>query len=207
MSKPKIGIGSSSIVYEGTYNGERVALKYGNITENEIYYQTLASRDNLAPKIYDYNDNVIVMEYIEGPSFRDLIISNNQHVIELYFNIIYHTIYLNQEVGILHGDLHSENILISDRIVFIDYGSAKTYHKRTHLPLDFHDLYTVSLSIIKEKSLLRSEVRAFAERIQDYHLDTSIGWYNIYNSFYEIHHELPNADEVVDILRELIFDT
>jgi predicted Ser/Thr protein kinase len=204
--KSNIGVGSCSRIYEGLHKDRRVALKYGNIKQEEIHFQTLANKANLAPKIYEYNDNVIVMEYIEGPRFKDLILSNNTHLTELYFNIIWHTIFLNQDIGILHGDLHSENIMISDHIVLIDYGSAREFPKMLQISTTsnlFHDLYTISLSILKEKTNLGPHLQLFVDTIQDYQLDTNLGWYHIYDGFYQIHHTIPDADQIVDILRHL----
>lgn len=68
-----IGKGNTSIIFLGNYENKKVSIKIerpdserkGSL-KKEAYYLIKANEHGVGPKIYGYEDNYIIMEYIEG---------------------------------------------------------------------------------------------------------------------------------------------
>ena len=73
-----IGKGNTSIIFLGNYENKKVSIKIersdserkGSL-KKEAYYLIKANEHGVGPKIYGYEDNYIIMEYIEGDLLID----------------------------------------------------------------------------------------------------------------------------------------
>jgi TP53 regulating kinase and related kinases len=77
------------------------------------------SKLGLCPKLLSYEDNKIIMEYLDGITLRDYITEKN------YKNIMKELgkkIALIHNNNIIHGDLTTSNFIWKDKIYFIDFG-------------------------------------------------------------------------------------
>ena len=93
----------------------------------------------IIPDVYEYSNNVIIMEYIDGTSYNELKIPKpKRYRIALYFTILIYE--MSVKHGFLHGDLHngnwkvqireSDNHLNNDfNIVFYDFGYVMKINK------------------------------------------------------------------------------
>lgn len=98
--------------------------------KNEANIQNIAANLNIAPKVYKVDNNLMEMEYIEGPTLdqylkRAYIDKNNlKYLLRKAIDILY-------DNGILHNDLTGNNIIITGKenieIKIIDYGHAKLF--------------------------------------------------------------------------------
>ena len=71
----------------------------------------------LTPKILNTTDTTIEMEFIDGKKIKDILDSQ----IELSEKIGYNIGKLH-EAGIIHGDLTTSNMILKEKIYFIDFG-------------------------------------------------------------------------------------
>lgn len=102
------------------------------ITQTEIDAQMLAHKLGLAPEIYSYSlENMIIMEYIEGISLDEYIKTkiqkySDRQVIKSKVGLAITKMY---NAGIRHNDLTGNNILITPNgeIKIIDYEHSVLY--------------------------------------------------------------------------------
>jgi predicted Ser/Thr protein kinase len=128
-----IGGGVSGEVYRAKLDDIKLAIKVGNVSEAELCIQNLASKNGIAPKIYSYwkchydNEMILIMEEIKGESLEMLLEKgDDNHLIDIFLNIIRTLIYMGMELHIDHNDLHTNNIMITYdyKIVIIDFGRS-----------------------------------------------------------------------------------
>ena len=147
-----IDIGYSSIIVLAlTDKDEIVALKLlrrdsrRNSLSHECNITLMASKLGVSPRIYTCNDEIIVLEFIDGTPLAYIMtnITNSLNDHSTYTNILktwlkaaIYKAYLLDIHGIDHGELSRpyKHILISPRGVFIiDYESASTRRKTTNV--------------------------------------------------------------------------
>jgi hypothetical protein len=147
--------GFGEVYYALTDSGKQVALKY--LRDNpEIELRGIAHVMNLkSPNlitIYDVRRNLesdpfVIMEYVSGPSLRDLLIAEpnglgTQKAAFFLCNIAAGLNYLHER-GIVHRDLKPGNIFYDDGYVKIgDYGLSK------HISVSRHSGQTVSVGTV-----------------------------------------------------------
>ena len=147
--------GFGEVYYALTDSGKQVALKY--LRDNpEIELRGIAHVMNLKSPhlitIYDVRRNLegdpfVIMEYVGGPSLRDLLIAEPnglgaQKAAFFLCNIAAGLNYLNER-GIVHRDLKPGNIFCDDGYVKIgDYGLSK------HISVSRHSGQTVSVGTV-----------------------------------------------------------
>ncbi len=90
------------------------------------------------PYPYRQYNNVIVMDYIDGPMLKDISIENPSK----FFDYLLEQIYImKNEAKLVHGDLSEFNILVKDQIPYIiDLGQAMTIKNEEDFR-DYYDLY------------------------------------------------------------------
>jgi tRNA A-37 threonylcarbamoyl transferase component Bud32 len=130
-----IGKGAFGTVYETcekdecTYVAKIVSKE--NFKQKEIYIQMAAARHDLAPMIYEIwdcrNNVMLIMNKINGITLNKFLRNNNdddikRRAVQKTFSAIQK---LN-DMGIIHNDLHSDNIMIreDESIIFIDFGHS-----------------------------------------------------------------------------------
>lgn len=141
-----IGKGSFSVVYSGknTDTGERVAIKKvkrGDMINDELiereikFVRMMIDRNNPYENFVRYYDIImeddslyIVMEYCECGSLSSLLIKPmNEKYMKYYFTQILNALYDLDSLGIIHGDIKPDNILLTNdfmKIKFCDFGFA-----------------------------------------------------------------------------------
>jgi len=103
----------------------------------------------MVPKLYEYNDEILVMEYIEGIKYQDLNISNNNKgkISFLLFLLLRQMIVVDKFV---HGDLHKGNWK-----VVIDTSQKETKYKIVLYDVGFclsFDFMTAIFEAIEENN-------------------------------------------------------
>ena len=147
--------GFGEVYYAVTDSGKQIALKY--LRENpEIELRGIAHVINLKSPylitIYDVKRNpadepFVVMEYVSGPSLREMLIAepegmSPQKVAFIFQGIAKGLSYLHER-GIVHRDLKPGNIFYDDGYVKIgDYGLSK------HMTVSKHSGQTVSVGTV-----------------------------------------------------------
>lgn len=108
-------------------------------------------------RIYDDADDAVYMcaiEYIEGKSLKEWIKRNHDITerIKISYEIL-QTIENYQQAGIIHGDLHSRNIIIDkdEHIHIIDFGTSLFGHDNQSKERESNFLYDLVRIILKEE--------------------------------------------------------
>lgn len=150
-----IGKGAFGTVYETCEKDEcsyvaKIVNKQ-NFKQKEIYNQMAAARHDLAPMIYEIwdcrNNVMLIMNKINGITLNKFLRNNNndetkRRVVQKVFTAIKQ---LN-DIGILHNDLHSDNIMVreDESILFIDFGHSEYFeHPIVHPILSAVDVTTL----------------------------------------------------------------
>jgi len=126
-----LGIGFRGIVLYGFLKGIPVAIKlpradWNGSLSKEGYIQKLAYP--VAPKVYTYNDDVLVMEYIGCPDISDVILERLGDR-EALRDVVVKALVAGRELdkrGIDHGELVRpwKHVKVCNRARIIDFGSA-----------------------------------------------------------------------------------
>lgn len=99
----------------------------GSITQKEIDNQKIASKLELAPRIYTFGPGFIEMEYIKGQTMDDYLRTNiNRNIFKHKLKIAITKLY---DGGIKHNDLTGKNIIITPEgvVKIIDYEHSVLY--------------------------------------------------------------------------------
>jgi Kae1-associated kinase Bud32 len=90
-----------------------------------------------APRLIDVDDKEmkIVMDYIDAPRLRDVINSNNQ---EKICKEIGNLVAILHNKDIIHGDLTTSNMLLKEKLYFIDFGLSFFSKRVEDKAVDIH---------------------------------------------------------------------
>lgn len=133
------GMGTVFLVEKNNLERELYALKYRHIDNNENNYTRFLEELRLLkrvnskniPKIYDEHidnqEQFFIMEYVQGKTLKKLIVDNvflNTRIAVNYAKQIAAGISVLHSLNIIHRDIKSDNILISDTqiVKIIDLG-------------------------------------------------------------------------------------
>jgi len=139
-----------------------------------------------APVVYDLilSQFTIVMEYIDGSLFRDLLLSKQISYAEAkrYFKDIGRYVGILHGSDIIHGDLTTSNVIItkSGKIVFIDFGLGEV------------------TSSIEDKGV---ELRVFYTALASTHYDHADEFFDAFLSGYE--QKFSDANKVIEKFSEI----
>lgn len=115
----------------------------------------------------------IVMEYIQASSIEDYIKSNPENINKIFVQAIEVFTYL-EEIKILHRDIRSENLLVSDKgiLKLIDFGFSKICHTNNQENSVLLNHRFLSDEMLDEKYTVQSEIFClgclFKKLIEDY---------------------------------------
>lgn len=88
------------------------------------------------PEVYESNDMyTIVMEELKGERLRDVAVDGHA---SSYFEQVGIMLASLHEAGLIHGDLTTSNILVSDKVYFIDFGLSYFSDKIEDMAVDIH---------------------------------------------------------------------
>ena len=134
-----------SVIYEAvsTGIGKRVVVKQaknGDLVREGRILATL-NHPNIEQAInYDQNHNCLVLEEIEGVTLEGYLKEKERlspsETIKIIRQILEGLSYAHSH-GIIHGDLHARNIVISDPVKIIDFGLANKEEPSYDLRLSF----------------------------------------------------------------------
>ena len=138
-----LGKGYEAVVVKAKdRNGRIVALKirrvdYPKSMVKEAEITKIASKENIAPKIYAYTDNIIVREYIEGKILVDWVKKASENEIRKIIFKIIEKAYKLDKLGINHKELSRapKHIIITEEMepYIIDFGAASKSDKPKNL--------------------------------------------------------------------------
>jgi RIO kinase 1 len=119
------------------------------------------------PYPYKFYENVLLMEYIDGPMLKDVDLDNPQEFFDL---LLEQMLLMFRSAKLIHGDLSEYNILVKDNIPYIiDLGQAMLIKREEDFE-NLKDLFERDLSNI---------INYFNKR---YNLD--LDYSNIYGLFF-----------------------
>ncbi len=102
----------------------------------------LLSKIDNAPKILGFDSFKIEMEYIKGELLRDIFDKKGLKYCEEVGKIIRKI----HDMGIIHGDLTTSNIIVNKKIYFIDFGLSFFSDKVEDKAVDLHLLKQALMS-------------------------------------------------------------
>ncbi len=164
----KIGKGFSSIIYlVKDKKGKKFALKIQrldsprpNALEREFQNLSLANKHNIGPKIifYDKKRKILLMEFIEGVSFRKWILRKpKKEKLRNFLINLFKQAKILDKIGLSHGQLAGKgtNILVEKNSmpVIIDFEKASTNRKCRNL------FQLISLIVTNPHSIIPKIVR------------------------------------------------
>jgi len=91
-----------------------------------------------APKVFSVNDKkmTIEMEFINGKLLKDILDKAKDR--NNLLNEIGQSIARMHDKNIIHGDLTTSNMILKDKVYFIDFGLGFTSHKIEDKAVDLH---------------------------------------------------------------------
>jgi len=129
-----LGKGHRGVVFKGIYRDREVAIKVPRLdAKNTIYQEGCILKEvnalGIGPRLYTFSRDYLVMEYIDGITLKDYIISGDIDR-EGYLNIVKEVLKqcLRLDIhGIDHGEIQGGKhiVLKPPRVYLIDFGSAK----------------------------------------------------------------------------------
>ena len=173
-----IGKGNTSIVFLGNYKKRKVALKIersdserkGSL-KKEAYYLIKANEQGVGPKVYGYDDNYIIMEYIEG----DLLIER-KFGREDIFDISRQCNALDK-LGINHRQIQGgKHIICGRKNVIIDFEKAHFSNTPKNVT-SFLSMCFLSDCLVREriKELFDFQEDFIKTLLKDYKSNSDIG--------------------------------
>lgn len=121
------------------------------LSNEAIFLGNIPSLIHLIEEFEENNTLYIVMEYIQGPTLSDLTNRLLEDDVRAIGMIILKTLSLVHKHGYIHGDICPQNIIISNTIRLIDYGSVISNSSELHF---FRNGYS-PLEQLQERSFYR----------------------------------------------------
>ena len=96
-------------------------------SKNMKYFSSMYNNIITIPEIYDTSKDIIIMEYIDGITMQEVLQEKSEYMYYKYVILLSLFIFNNglSKGGILHGDLHNGNYLISKnefKLTILDFG-------------------------------------------------------------------------------------
>ncbi len=132
-----LGKGHRGVVLKGIYNNKEVAIKIPrtdspkNTIEHEAKILKLLEKYNIAPKVYEFDSDYLIMEFINGEELKSAVDKlDKDRLLKVVEDILKITLKLDI-LGIEHKEIQGgRHFLITDKKTYIiDFDKAK--EKRT----------------------------------------------------------------------------
>jgi len=175
-----LGAGFRGVVFLAEWKGRKVALKVRRTDVNvdmtrEAELQRYAWP--IAPKVFDYDRDFIIMEYVPLPSIENVLDALD---VEELREVVLKVLSAGRELdkkGIDHGELTRpwKHVLVGDEVKIIDYGSASKARRPSNVTSLVSGLLlkpSPPASLISEKlginkTLLLEAVRKYKRRMDE----------------------------------------
>ncbi|RLE66908.1 MAG: hypothetical protein DRJ38_00735 [Thermoprotei archaeon] len=138
-----LGKGCTSVVVKALRQGENVVLKIRRTDadrENLLKEAAILKKINkygIGPKLLDYTEDILVMEYVEGVEIEEWIARvKNSHLLKEVLKKLLDMLFLMDKMGICHLELArpKKHIIISgNRPVILDFETISTKTKKSNL--------------------------------------------------------------------------
>ncbi len=180
----KIAQGAEAIIYlkDGKIIKERLKKKYRHVEiDKRIRKKTTRFESRLlekaaklvpAPKVHSCCDKamIIEMEFIEGKKLRDAINDMSSEERKDVFKRVGKKVAKLHNSDIIHGDLTTSNMLVREKIYFIDFGLGFISTKIEDKAVDLHLLKQALKSKHHEhfEELFDAVMHGYKEEIEDF---------------------------------------
>lgn len=100
----------------------------------------LLQKTENTPKVFDMNDKnmIIKMEFIDGKLLKDILDDLNKNKRNLLLREIGGKIAKMHDKDIIHGDLTTSNMILKDKVYFVDFGLGFDSRKIEDKAVDLH---------------------------------------------------------------------
>jgi putative serine/threonine protein kinase len=128
-----LGKGHRGVVLKGIYNNKEVAIKIPrtdspkNTIENEAKFLKLLEKYDIAPKVYEFDNNYLIMEFIDGEELKSAVDKlDKDRLLKVVEDILKITLKLDI-LRIEHKEIQGgRHFLITDKKTYIiDFDKAK----------------------------------------------------------------------------------
>jgi putative serine/threonine protein kinase len=138
-----LGKGTNSLVVKAIYKGNFVALKIRrtdatrNTLENEAKILKRVNEYNIGPKLFDFSQNFLVLEYIEGKFLEEFIMENDLNQIKNVLLKLLIQCRILDLIKVDHGELSraSKHVIVTKdhNVKIIDFETASQERKPNNL--------------------------------------------------------------------------
>ncbi|WP_456374391.1 protein kinase [Methanocaldococcus sp.] len=128
-----LGKGHRGVVLKGIYNNKEVAIKIPrkdspkNTIKNEAMILKMLEKYNIAPKVYDYGEDYLIMEFIDGEELKSAVdkLEKNK-LLKVVEDILRITLKLDN-LGIEHKEIQGGRhfLITNEKTYIIDFDKAK----------------------------------------------------------------------------------
>ncbi len=184
LSMKKIAQGAEAIIWlkDDKIVKERLRKKYRHTDiDKKIRKKTTRFESRLlekareivpVPKVLDSCDKLMVieMEFIEGEKLRDEIAKMNPEERKKAFKDVGKNVAKLHNRNIIHGDLTTSNMIVREKIYFIDFGLGFVSQKVEDKAVDLHLLHRALESKHHEhfKELFDAVMKGYKDEIEDF---------------------------------------
>lgn len=126
----KMAKGHRGIVYQGTMNKKKVAIKVQkdkkgpDRIKNEVYWLKILNKKNIGPRLIFTDKFYFVMERIEGQHIWDFIAANDKTAIKKVIKNVFSQCYTMDQLGVNKEEMHhpiKHLLLVDDHVRLIDF--------------------------------------------------------------------------------------
>ncbi|OGM02930.1 hypothetical protein A3K72_04260, partial [Candidatus Woesearchaeota archaeon RBG_13_36_6] len=134
--------GKRGLIYSGIYKNKKVAVKIKNpkskavgIIKNEAKFLEIVNKKKIGPKLFDFGDDYIVMEFVEGKFILDFFEKSKKKQIITVIKHVFEQLFVLDKLGINKEEMHHpvKHLIVTknNKSILIDFERAKK-SKKTH---------------------------------------------------------------------------
>ncbi|KAA0003814.1 MAG: Kae1-associated serine/threonine protein kinase [Thermoplasmata archaeon] len=139
-------------------------------TKEEAFLMAETRRAGVSVPIIYYIDTVkmeIVMEYIGGKRIKDFIDDENEETQKKICRMIGESVAKMHSHGIIHGDLTTSNMILADKLYFIDFGLGMKSFENEARGVDMHLLMEAFNAAHRNEKLFKWVFEAYEENFDE----------------------------------------
>ncbi len=139
-------------------------------TREEAILMAEARKAGISVPIIYYVDVVkteIVMEYVRGKRIKDFIDGENGETQKKICRMIGESVAKMHNHGIIHGDLTTSNMILADKLYFIDFGLGMKSFENEARGVDMHLLMEAFNAAHRNEKLFKWVFEAYEENFDE----------------------------------------